>query len=140
MKISKIDERISKFKNGIGIIYIGANSRVEMKERKDRLEDAINAVKAAVEEGIVPGGGSALFSIALKYYRDTIYFSILLAPYEQIEINKGKQLMGVIEYDLAKPKLYLKEGIIDPSKVTRTALENAVSIASTILTTECAII
>ncbi|AGO48995.1 chaperonin groEL [Cellulophaga phage phi14:2] len=139
-EISKIEERISKFKNGIGIIYIGANSRVEMKERKDRLEDAINAVKAAVEEGIVPGGGSTLAKIALTHYGNDIYYGILFEPYKQIEINKGKVIDSVVSYDLTQPAKYFKQGIIDPSKVTRTALENAVSIASTILTTECAIV
>lgn len=138
-EISKIEERIAKFKTGIGIIYIGANSKVEMKERKDRLEDSINAIKAAVEEGIISGGGTALADIAFDY-NDSMYFNILMEPYKQIETNKGTLINNIVSYDIGQPKKYFKQGIIDPVKVTRTALENAVSIASTILTTECAIV
>lgn len=133
-EITQINERIAKFKNGIGVIYIGANSPLELKEREDRLDDAINAVKAATQEGIIPGGGITLYDISEGFPSGSIYNSALKSPYLQIISN---------QYD--KKERYTFEecyryGIIDPVKVTSTALKNAVSVASTILTTECIIL
>lgn len=144
LEIMKLSERISKFKNGIGVIYIGANSQVEMKERKDRLEDAINAVKAS-REGIVPGGGYTLKYIAKTLFEKkklfkkpnvkNILYEVLQTPYHQIDINTG----DVRIWKDQQFENYMSSGIIDPVKVTRVALENAISVVGTILTTECVI-
>jgi len=121
----KIKERISKFKTGVGVIYIGADSELEFREKYDRIEDANNAVKAALEEGIIPGGGSTLYD--LKDDKDSILYNAIAKPFELI--NKDKYI-----------NLKELENIIDPVKVTKSALKNAVSVASTILTTETVIV
>lgn len=119
----KIKERISKFRSGVGVIYIGATSELEYKEKYDRIEDAVNAVKAALEEGIVVGAGLALHTIGLE--KDSLLFNAIRKPYEII--SNGLNEINVID-------------IIDPVKVTKCALQNAVSVTSTILTTETVIV
>ena len=118
-----IKERISKFKSGIGVLYIGATSELEYKEKYDRAEDAINAVKAAIEEGIVVGGGYTLRSISQN--KDSLLYNAIKKPFEIISDNLNS-------LDLEK--------VIDPVKVTKAALRNAVSVTSTILTTETVIV
>lgn len=157
-----VKSRLAKFKKGIGIIKIGASSQLELKERKDRLEDAINAVKAAVEGGIVAGGGMTLFLASLHEggmqigSASTIYKKILVSPHNQIIENSGMKIIDDDDYswvtehelisdDSMKPEMkhfkdYMSEGIVDPVLVTITALENAISVASTILTTECMVV
>jgi len=160
---SKLKERLAKLSGGVGVISVGAATEVEMKEKKLRMEDALAATKAAVEEGIVPGGGTALVSIisALQKIAGTlsgdvkvgadIVIKSLEAPVRQIAENAGVEgsvvfnnvLKGVAEnpcfgYD-ALNDVYCdleKKGIIDPTKVTRTALQNAISVSATLLTTE----
>ena len=136
-KITK--KRIAKFKKGVGIIKIGANSQLELKERKDRLEDAINSVKASVEGGIIAGGGISLFIESFLYEGSSIYKKILVSPYNQIFENSGllKDDKKIGQEYFEK---YIKQGIVDPVLVTITALENAISVVSTILTTECMVV
>jgi chaperonin GroEL len=155
----KLQERLAKFVGGVAIIHVGGNTEAEMKEKKDRVDDALNATKAAIEEGIVPGGGAALI-----YAREAIDGSDIGAkivwkacgkPFEQILTNAGlssteAQMIGLkldpsntwLGYNIKDENIVnMKEaGIIDPSKVTRTALENAASVAGTILLTECIIV
>lgn len=156
----KLQIRIAKLTNGIGIIHVGATSEIEMKEKKDRIEDALCAVRAAIEEGIVSGGGSTYIS-ALKLLEDfkgnnsdeelgiSIIKDALYAPIKQICKNAGISSGVVINtivnsnlgYDIKNNRYgnLLELGIIDPAKVTRVALENAASIASMFLTTECVV-
>lgn len=160
----KIKERIAKLASGVAVIKVGALTEVEMKERKLRIEDALNATKAAVKEGVVAGGGIALLrafhlrpddemkneSIAIGY---GIVYNALKAPITQILINAGLDCDEVINsieekdsdtfgYDALEDKFVdmLEAGIIDPVKVTKSALLNATSIASMLLTTEAAIV
>ena len=155
-------ERISKLVGGVAVIYVGANTEVEMKEKRDRIDDALAATKAAVEEGIVAGGGIALFSFLKTENRSRrlpkdqrlgydILMKAIQEPLKQIAENSGlvgnKVLkhLSKTEYPIgynSKEDRYedlLKAGIIDPVKVTRVALESAASIASLILTTEATI-
>ena len=159
----KLQERLAKLAGGVAVLYVGAASEVEMKEKKDRVDDALHATRAAVEEGIVAGGGVALVR-AKKALEKIITINIdestgvqivnkaIEAPLRTIVENAGgegsvvinKVLEGVknFGYD-AKADVYvdmLEAGIIDPKKVTRIALENAASVAGMILTTECALI
>jgi len=158
----KLQERLAKLAGGVAVLYVGAASEIEMKEKKDRVDDALHATRAAVEEGIVAGGGVAyvrakkvLESLeTLNMDESTgvqIVFKAIEAPLRTIVSNAGGEgsvvIAKVIEgkenfgYD-AKTETYvdmLKEGIIDPKKVTRIALENAASVAGMILTTECAL-
>ena len=159
----KLQERLAKLAGGVAVLYVGAASEVEMKEKKDRVDDALHATRAAVEEGIVAGGGVALVR-AKKSLEKTITVNIdestgvqiinkaIEAPLRIIIENAGGEgsvvLNKVLEgkkdfgYD-AKNEVYvdmLEAGIIDPKKVTRVALENAASVAGMILTTECALI
>ncbi|WP_458659058.1 chaperonin GroEL [Candidatus Vidania fulgoroideorum] len=158
----KLKERISKLSGGIATIKVGGFTESEVKERKYRIEDALNATKAAIEEGVVPGGGIALIRVAewmkkkIKNNKKNIGFNILLksmyAPFFQIIKNGGiepKIILNKIKnkkyyygYDLSNNKFcnLLKKGIIDPTKVVKTALKNAVSISSLLLATECVII
>ena len=156
-------ERIAKLAGGIAVIKVGAASEVEMKEKKLRIEDALNATKAAVDEGIVAGGGVALLKAAqaLKGAKFTpaeqvgadIVARALTYPVRQIADNAGKEGAVVVNevanhddinfgYDAAADeyKDLVKAGIIDPTKVARSALENAVSIAGMFLTTEALIV
>lgn len=159
----KLQERLAKLAGGVAVLYVGAASEVEMKEKKDRVDDALHATRAAVEEGIVAGGGVALVrakKILEKLTTDNldettgvqIVNKAIEAPLRTIVENAGGEgsvvINKVIEgkkdfgYD-AKSEKYvdmLKEGIIDPKKVTRIALENAASVAGMILTTECALV
>ena len=168
----KLQERLAKMSGGVAVIKVGAATETEMKQKKFKIEDAVNATKAAVAEGIIPGGGVALIKIATVLSRDqkadiidaekvgwNIVRKSLEAPLRQIAANCGihdialilnavKNPSDMIGYDFTKAKLddpeagkvdMLKAGIIDPVKVTRTALENAASVASTLLTTEALI-
>ncbi len=159
----KLQERLAKLAGGVAVLYVGAASEVEMKEKKDRVDDALHATRAAVEEGIVAGGGVALvrsIEVLKKLTTETldeatgvnIVARAIEAPLRTIVENAGGEGSVVINkvlegkknfgYD-AKSETYvdmLKAGIIDPKKVTRVALENAASVAGMILTTECALI
>jgi len=159
----KLQERLAKLAGGVAVLYVGAASEVEMKEKKDRVDDALHATRAAVEEGIVAGGGVALVrakKVLGKMTSDSldettgiqIVARAIEAPLRTIVENAGGEGSVVINkvmegnkafgYD-AKSDAYvdmLKAGIIDPKKVTRVALENAASVAGMILTTECALI
>lgn len=157
----KLQERLAKLSGGVGVLYVGAASEVEMKEKKDRVDDALHATRAAVEEGIVAGGGVALIR-ALNVIADLkaetpdentgiqIVSKAIESPLRTIVENAGgegsvvinKVLEGDKGFD-AKTETYVdmfKAGIIDPKKVTRIALENAASVAGMILTTECALV
>ena len=159
----KLQERLAKLAGGVAVLYVGAASEVEMKEKKDRVDDALHATRAAVEEGIVAGGGVALIraqntlgKITTTNLDETTGVQIVAkaieAPLRTIVQNAGGEGSVVINkvlegkknygYD-AKSETYvdmLKAGIIDPKKVTRIALENAASVAGMILTTECALV
>ncbi len=159
----KLQERLAKLAGGVAVLYVGAASEVEMKEKKDRVDDALHATRAAVEEGIVAGGGVALVrakavleKIETVNLDETTGVQIvnkaIEAPLRTIVENAGGEGSVVINkvlegnkdfgYD-AKSEQYvdmLKAGIIDPKKVTRIALENAASVSGMILTTECALI
>jgi chaperonin GroEL len=158
----KLQERLAKLAGGVGVIKVGAATEVEMKEKKHRIEDAIAATKAAVEEGIVPGGGVALIR-ALKILdvvdvagEEQVGVSILRRsmeePLRRISENAGKDGAVIVEevkkrsgnegYNAATDEYVdmVKAGIIDPTKVTRSALQNATSISALFLTTECVIV
>jgi len=160
----KLQERLAKLTGGVAVVHVGGNTETEMRERKDRVDDALQATKAAIEEGIVPGGGVALLrsseNITCKTTNDdqklgcAIMNSALRKPFKQILINAGIEDAPRIEfsttsaenknvgYNIKTGKFedFLKVGIIDPTKVTRCALENAASIAGTILLTECTVV
>lgn len=163
----KLQERLAKLSGGVAVIEVGAATEVELKERKLRIEDALNATRAANEEGIVPGGGVALVRVqqeleskvsAVTFTTDDekIGFKILTAaldvPLKLIANNAGAKSDVVIEkvrsekdafgYDALKNEFtdMIKAGIVDPAKVTRSALENAASVASMLLTTEAAVV
>lgn len=157
----KLEERLAKLAGGVAVINVGAATEVEMKDSKLRIEDALSATRAAVEEGVVPGGGIALLSIinAVKAYAETldndektgakIVVKALEAPVRQIAYNAGVDGGVVVNtivksnvknygYDAAKDEYcdMMQSGILDPTKVTRSALQNAASVAATLLTTE----
>jgi len=158
----KLQERLAKLAGGVAVLYVGAASEVEMKEKKDRVDDALHATRAAVEEGIVAGGGvafirskSALSKVSVENADEETGLQIVTraieAPLRTIVSNAGGEGSVVVAkvhdgkgdfgYD-AKSEKYVKmleAGIIDPAKVTRIALENAASVAGMILTTECAL-
>ncbi|WP_033960925.1 chaperonin GroEL [Psychroserpens jangbogonensis] len=159
----KLQERLAKLAGGVAVLYVGAASEVEMKEKKDRVDDALHATRAAVEEGIVAGGGVALvraISVLEKITTENldevtgiqIVARAIESPLRTIVENAGgegsvvinKVLEGKKDFGFdAKTETYvnmLKAGIIDPKKVTRVALENAASVAGMILTTECALV
>ena len=159
----KLQERLAKLAGGVAVLYVGAASEVEMKEKKDRVDDALHATRAAVEEGIVAGGGVALVraqktleKLAAVNIDEATGIQIVSKAIESplrtivenaggegsVVINKVLDGKGDFGYD-AKSDSYvdmLKAGIIDPKKVTRVALENAASVSGMILTTECALI
>jgi len=160
-EVEKLQERLAKFVGGVAIIHVGGNTETEMKEKKDRVDDALQATKAAIEEGIVPGGGAALlFAREGIENQDEIGPQIVYQacgkPFEQILVNAGydqvKAKMLAMNFVTSETKwegynlkteqvVNMKEaGIIDPAKVTRTALENAASVAGTILLTECVVV
>ena len=158
----KLQERLAKLSGGVAVIKVGAATETELKERKLRIEDALAATKAAVEEGIVPGGGTAYVNVINKVAELTsevadtqvginIIVKALEEPMRQIAINAGLEGSVIIEkvkyseagigYDALNDKYVnmLQTGIVDPTKVTRSALQNAASVASTFLTTEAAV-
>ena len=160
-EVEKLQERLAKFVGGVAIVHVGGNTETEMKETKDRVDDALNATKAAIEEGIVPGGGTALLYAKEAIEGNDIGAEIVKhacsQPFTQILMNAGwDEVDGRIMADnlintgndtwtgfniKTMKKVNMKEaGIIDPAKVTRTALENAASVAGTILLTECTIV
>lgn len=162
-EVEKLKTRLAKLVGGVAVISVGAVTEVEMKEKKYRIDDAVNATKAAVAEGIVPGGGTALIRAAAKMQLisstnvdviagSNIVIRAVEEPLRQIVTNAGlegsvicnkvKNASGNIGYN-AKTDVYedlVAAGVIDPAKVTKTALRNAASIASLILTTDCVIV
>ncbi|MDE7349425.1 MAG: chaperonin GroEL, partial [Clostridia bacterium] len=158
----KLQERLAKLAGGVAVINVGAATEVEMKEKKLRIEDALAATRAAVEEGVIPGGGVALLSIIpkIKPIVDALegdektggacVLKALEAPIKQICDNAGVDGGVVINNIINSNKGYyygynaltykyvdiIENGILDPTKVTRSALQNAASVASTLLTTE----
>ena len=161
----KLQERLAKLSGGVAVIEVGAATETELKERKLRMEDALNATRAAVEEGIVPGGGTALVAVmdeveALIKDEQTpetktgiqIVLKALKEPLKQIAINAGLEGAVIVENERKSDKDHgfdalneqyvnmIEAGIIDPTKVTRSALQNAASVAATLLTTEAAVV
>ena len=161
-EVEKLQERLSKFVGGVAIIHVGGNTETEMREKKDRVDDALNATKAAIEEGIVAGGGAALIYAREAITRDNVGAQLVYKacgrPFEQILTNAGYDLSSakILSLEVAKSiitgpwhgynlKTEMVEnlrdaGIIDPTKVTRTAIESAASVAGTILLTECVVV
>ncbi|MBQ1623416.1 MAG: chaperonin GroEL, partial [Bacteroidales bacterium] len=158
----KLQERLGKLAGGVAVLYVGAASEVEMKEKKDRVEDALNATRAAVEEGIIPGGGVALVraEAALAGVKgdnedETTGINIVARAIEEpirtIAANAGKEGSVIVQkvkegkadfgYNARTDKFenLLATGVIDPTKVVRVALQNAASVAGMFLTTECAL-
>ena len=160
----KLQERLAKLAGGVAVIKVGAATEVEMKEKKLRIEDALNATRAAVEEGIVPGGGTAYLNIITEVAKllktvegdektgVSIVLKALEAPVRQIATNAGFDGGVIVDKIVSSRKAgwgfdaynevycdMMKSGIVDPTKVTRSALQNAASIASTILTTEAVV-
>jgi len=162
-EMERLQDRMSKFVGGVAIVHVGGNTETEMNERKDRVDDALNATKAAIEEGILPGGGVALVR-ATQWVEsngnDDFNFGVEIVktackkPFQQILLNAGynntaidsltKELDGDdwTGYDIKQDKMvdFKEAGIIDPFKVTRSALQNASSIAGTILLTEATVV
>jgi chaperonin GroEL len=160
----KLQERIAKMAGGVAVIKVGAATETELKDRKLRIEDALNATRAAVEEGIVPGGGATLVHLvaALNEFKATlkneeaigadIVGKSLEAPLRQISINAGLEGMVVVEkvkemsftegFDALKGEYVdmIAAGIIDPAKVVRSSLQNAASVAGMVLTTEALVV
>lgn len=159
----KLQNRLAKLTGGIAIIYVGASSEIELKEKRDRVDDALGATRAAIEEGFVPGGGvtyiraieeinNVLIENADEYTGISIIKEAIEYPLRQIVENAGIESSIVVEkikkgktdygYNVHTEKYekFFKTGIIDPAKVTRVAIENAASVAGMFLTTECAII
>ena len=165
-EVEKLQERLAKLTGGVAVVHVGGNTETEMKEKKDRVDDALQATKAAIEEGIVPGGGLALLrashGVDCEDNMDnndqklgcSIVKSALRKPFKQILNNAGVEDASRIEFSVTSGEKigtgyniktggfddFLKSGIIDPTKVTRCALENAASIAGTILLTECTVV
>jgi chaperonin GroEL len=148
-----LKERIANLGGGVAVIYVGAQSDIEQKEKKDRVDDAVCAVRAALEEGILPGGGVALKDVAremnTKNKGDIILLHAMLAPMKKILSNAGvdpndvmldlvKNGVGMNVVTMAKANM-MEAGIIDPTKVTKEAVRNAVSVATTLLSTDTVI-
>ena len=164
--VEQLQNRLAKMAGGVAVINVGGFTETEMKEKKDRVDDALHATRAALDEGIVPGGGAALLQareICYKKYKGVfsddkdeqlgadILFDAIEKPFIQILKNAGiEKYHGILSHCETTTKGYniksgeyvdmVKEGIIDPTKVTRTALENAVSVAGTMLITECTVV
>ena len=158
----KLQERLAKLSGGVAVLYVGAATEVEMKEKKDRVDDALHATRAAVEEGIVPGGGTAYIRAASKLAKlegenvdETTGIKIVVRAVEEplrqivsnaggegaVVVNSVKDGKGDFGYN-ARTEIFenlLEAGVIDPTKVSRVALENAISISGMMLTTECVI-
>ena len=149
LRTEKLQERLAILSGNVAVISVGANSDVELKEKKDRVDDAIHATKAAVKEGIVPGGGIALLNAANSIDNDSdgtsIFIEAIKRPYKNILENAGLEYVPQkgkgkgINVVTGETVDMIKEGIIDPLLVTKSALKNAVSVASTILSTDCVI-
>ncbi len=145
----KLEQRLATLSGSVGVIKVGADSKVELKEKKDRVEDAIYATKAALKEGIVPGGGVALLNAAEKILSGQageVLLTACRAPYETILNNAGYEntnnSQGIgrgVDVVTGKPVDMVDAGIIDPVLVTKTALKNAVSVALTIMSADCVI-
>ena len=159
-----LQKRLAKMTGGVAVVHVGGNTETEMREKKDRVDDALQATKAAIEEGIIPGGGVALLRSSVDATCEVdnddqklgcnIMYNALRKPFQQILLNAGQENVHAIEYQIEgkenknigyniKTREYedfLESGIIDPTKVTRCALENAASIAGTILLTECTVV
>ena len=146
----KLEQRLSMLSGSVGIVYVGADSQVELKEKKDRVEDAIYAVQAALKEGIVIGGGAALLHASQKIKPASLGHTVLLeairSPFNTIMENAGITLNEPIttknkgvDAKTGKVVNMVKAGIIDPVLVTKTALKNAVSVATTIMSADCII-
>ena len=156
----QLQNRLGRLVGGIAIIHVGGHTEIEMKEKKDRVDDALHATKAAIEEGILPGGGTALlkasFALTQQPAGSTVGGKILAgaicSPFNKILTNAGIELTSEVTteiadnnwlgYNLKEAKVVdmLEVGIIDPAKVTRLALENAASVAGTLMLTECVIV
>lgn len=164
----KLQERLARLMGGVAVIHVGATTETEMKEKKDRIDDALHAARAAVEEGIVPGGGSALIKVRNQMRLDCRYttathpdevtgmdivYNAVSAPIKQIVTNAGgnSELVAItVEQDADMRRGYnaltdsyvdmIEQGVVDPTKVIRTTLINAASIAGLMLTTECIIV
>jgi chaperonin GroEL len=153
-------ERIASLTGGIGVIYVGGNTDLEQKELYDRVDDAVHAVRSALEEGILPGGGKALYEVEVygligevsseeQDVAATILSEALRAPLEQILENAGLKVEDHYTLDIAEGQGLnvktrevgdlIRMGVIDPLKVTRSALQNAISVATTILSTNAII-
>jgi chaperonin GroEL len=159
-EVEKLQERLAKMVGGVAIVYVGGNTETEMKEKKDRVEDALHATKAAIEEGIVPGGGMALLHARngitdFSNIGSKIVYEVCSSPFKKILSNAGyvqediyNALAGATGgdywwgFNLKDEDFYdMREiGVIDPTKVTRTALQNAASVAGTILLTEAVVV
>jgi len=146
----KHQQRLAMLSGSVGIIKVGADSKVEMKEKKDRVEDAIYATKAALKEGIVPGGGVALLNASQEITADAVGEEILLnaiqAPFKTILENAGLEQIGPrpgkglgVDVVTGEAVNMIDNGIIDPVLVTKSALKNAVSVVSTIVSADCVI-
>ena len=156
----QLQNRLAKFVGGVAIIHVGGNTETEMIEKKDRVDDALHATKAAIEEGIVPGGGAALLYASNGLKADSTGAQIVIQacakPFNQILVNagydsvkgqiladklcnSGNDIWAGIDVESGETTNMKEAGVIDPTKVTRLALENAASIAGTILLTECTI-
>ena len=145
---NQLTSRLTMLSGSVGIIKVGANSKVELKEKKDRIEDAIYATKAALQEGIVPGGGIALLNASQKISTSRageVLLKALSSPFEVIMENAGLKLnldmkegygCNVISGKFGK---MVEEGIMDPVLVTKSALKNAVSVALTVMSADCII-
>ena len=146
----KLEDRLAVLSGSVGIVKVGASSKVELKEKKDRVEDAIYATKAALKEGIVPGGGIALLNAAQKIKPsnegENVLLNAIKSPFETIMLNAGFETVGYpkekgagVNVVTGKEVDMVAEGIIDPVLVTKSALKNAVSVVSTIISADCVI-
>jgi chaperonin GroEL len=145
----RLEKRLAKLKAKVATVKVGANSEIELKEKRDRVEDAICATKAAIKEGIVPGGGIALlnasFNLKPTCIGEEVLYSAIRKPYELILKNAGIEKLSKLEEGMGLDVVtgntvnMVKAGIIDPLLVTKSALKNAASVATTILSTDCVI-
>ena len=154
----QLQNRLAKFVGGVAIVHVGGNTETEMLEKKDRVDDALHATKAALDEGVVPGGGVALLyasngiedtnigSLIVKQACRRPFSQILMnAGYSDVETqiladklcNSGNDVWAGIDVESGEVVNFREKGVIDPTKVSRLALENAASVAGTVLLTEC---
>jgi chaperonin GroEL len=146
----KLEQRLAMLSGSVGVIKVGANSQVELKEKKDRVEDAIYATKAALQDGIVPGGGITLLDasnrLSWNNAGEKVLMSAIKAPFKTILQNAGIEMTSIdgnagkgVDVTTGNIVNMIKAGIIDPALVTKTALKNAVSVASTIISADAII-